>query len=194
MKKNLWIRLALCFVLTGFLFTVSCSCPCPKKPVATPAQPSQEELAASKAAAEKAKMEEMAKQKAIEEEQLRQEEAERDKLAAIEEFINNDINFAFNCSALTSESQFVLKQKAEWLDANPDASVTIEGHCDERGTNEYNLALGDRRAQSAKVFLVELGVGESRLNTISYGEERPIDNGHNEQAWTKNRRAHLIIE
>ncbi len=195
MKKNLWVRLALCFVLAGFLFTVSCA----KKPMAAPDQPSQEELAAEKAAAEKvaaekAKLEEMAKQKAIEEEQLRQEEAERDKLAAIEEFINNDINFAFDCSALTSESQFVLKQKAEWLEANTDASVTIEGHCDERGTNEYNLALGDRRAQSAKAFLVELGVGESRLNTISYGEERPTDNGHNEQAWTKNRRAHLIIE
>ena len=191
MKKNLWIRLALCFVLTGFLFTVSCA----KKPVATSVQPSQEELAASKAAyAKKVKMEEMERQKAIEEEKLRQEEVERDRLAAIEEFINNDIHFAFDCSALNSASQSVLKQKAVWLDANADASVTIEGHCDERGTNEYNLALADRRAQSAKAFLIELGVEKSRINTISYGEERPIDDGHNEQAWTKNRRAHFIIE
>ena len=71
--------------------------------------------------------------------------------------------------------------------------VTIEGHCDERGTNEYNLALGERRAGSAKTFLMDLGIEGSRLDCISYGEERPVDPGHNEEAWAKNRRGHFTI-
>jgi peptidoglycan-associated lipoprotein len=69
----------------------------------------------------------------------------------------------------------------------------IEGHCDERGTGEYNLALGERRANSAKKYLISLGIEPSRISTISYGEERPFDQGHNEDAWTKNRRAHFVI-
>ena len=78
--------------------------------------------------------------------------------------------------------------------ANTNVSVIIEGHCDERGTNEYNMALGDRRASSAKSFLVDLGVESRRLTTISYGEEKPIDPAHNEAAWAKNRRAHFVID
>ena len=73
------------------------------------------------------------------------------------------------------------------MKANPNDSVLIEGNCDERGTNEYNIALGDRRTNSAKKFLVILGISESRIKTISYGEERPLDSGHNESAWAKNR-------
>ena len=78
--------------------------------------------------------------------------------------------------------------------AHPDVSVIIEGHCDERGTSEYNMALGDRRAQSAKSYLVDLGIGSRRLMTISYGEERPLDPSHNERAWAKNRRDQFVIE
>jgi peptidoglycan-associated lipoprotein len=76
---------------------------------------------------------------------------------------------------------------------NTFATVTIEGHCDERGTDEYNIALGERRANSAKRYLVNLGVDSSRLETVSYGEEKPVDSGHNEAAWKKNRRAHFVI-
>jgi peptidoglycan-associated lipoprotein len=86
-----------------------------------------------------------------------------------------------------------LRKKAEWLINNPEATATIEGHCDERGTNEYNLALGDRRAESAKTFLMDLGVKGSKLSSISYGEERPVDPAHNEEAWAKNRRGHFTI-
>ena len=85
-------------------------------------------------------------------------------------------------------------QKAEWMRENPNATVTIEGHCDERGTNEYNLALGDRRAESAKAFLTDLGIDSSRLTTISYGEERPVDPRSDEEAWAKNRRAHFVVD
>jgi len=83
---------------------------------------------------------------------------------------------------------------SEYLRANPGVRVTVEGHCDERGTNEYNMALGDRRADSAKDFLVNLGIGADRLNAISYGEERPIAMGQNEASWAKNRRAQFVFE
>ena len=84
-------------------------------------------------------------------------------------------------------------KKAAWLRANANVTVTIEGHCDERGTNEYNLALGDRRADSAKAFLVDLGIAASRLTTISYGEERPLCTQKTEECWAKNRRDHFVL-
>ena len=75
----------------------------------------------------------------------------------------------------------------------PKVKIQIEGHCDERGTAEYNLALGERRSNSAKKYLISLGVPEGRISTISYGKEKPLDPGHNEEAWAKNRRDHFII-
>ena len=105
-----------------------------------------------------------------------------------------DIYFEFDRSTLTAESQEILRKKAQWLKVNRDAKVVIEGHCDNRGTNEYNLALGDRRAASTKAFLVNLGISPSRMVTISYGEERPLMHGQNEAAWSKNRRAHFEVE
>jgi peptidoglycan-associated lipoprotein len=94
---------------------------------------------------------------------------------------------------LSAQAQEILRKKAQWLKENSAVSVTIEGHCDNRGTNEYNLALGDRRAYSAKVFLIDLGIAETRLQTLSFGEERPLDPGETEEAWAKNRRAHFVI-
>jgi peptidoglycan-associated lipoprotein len=105
-----------------------------------------------------------------------------------------DIYFEFDRSTLTAESQEILTKKAMWLKANRNVKVVIEGHCDNRGTNEYNLALGDRRAASTKAFLVNMGITPSRLITISYGEERPLVDGQNEEAWAKNRRAHFEVE
>jgi len=81
-----------------------------------------------------------------------------------------------------------------WMRENPGVSVLIEGHCDERGTEEYNIALGQRRAESVKMFLVDTGISASSLNTISYGEEQPLDSGKTESAWAKNRRAHFRIQ
>jgi len=104
-----------------------------------------------------------------------------------------DINFEFDKSSLTVQAQEILRENAQWLADNPTVNVEIEGHCDERGTIEYNLALGDRRAKSARDFLINLGVSAGRLSTISYGEEMPLDAGHNEAAWAKNRRAHFTI-
>jgi peptidoglycan-associated lipoprotein len=184
MRKKLLINLAMVLVIPGFLFTVSCA----KKTIRADTSLTQQ---AEEAAAEKAKQEELARQQAIEEQRIR-EETER-KAAARNMFLNEDIFFEFDSAVLLAEAQAILKTKAEWLTNNPDVTATIEGHCDERGTNEYNLALGDRRASSAKTFLMDLGISGSRLSCISYGEERPVDPGHNEEAWSKNRRGHFII-
>uniref|UniRef100_A0A7C4RU44 Peptidoglycan-associated lipoprotein Pal n=1 Tax=Desulfatirhabdium butyrativorans TaxID=340467 RepID=A0A7C4RU44_9BACT len=101
--------------------------------------------------------------------------------------------FEYDSSALLPEARELLKRKAEFLMANPQISIVIEGHTDERGTSEYNIALGERRAESVRSFLEGLGVAASRMSTVSYGEEKPIDPGHNEAAWAKNRRAHIEI-
>jgi len=113
--------------------------------------------------------------------------------AASAMIMQEDIYYDFDKSTLRPAAQDDLMKKAAWLRANPNAAVTIEGHCDERGTNEYNLALGDRRADSAKSYLVDLGIAASRLTTVSYGEERPVCSQQNEECWSKNRRAHFVV-
>ena len=139
------------------------------------------------------------KRNAIQEETIQDErlsESERKERTRVERdmFENDDVQFEFDSAKLSMEAQDILRQKAEWLKENPRAKIIIEGHCDERGTNEYNLALGDRRAFSAKTFLVDLGIATSRLTTVSYGEESPIDSPADEDAWAKNRRAHFVIK
>jgi len=104
-----------------------------------------------------------------------------------------DAFYSFDESTLTTDAQSALTSSATWLKKNSQYNLLIEGHCDERGTEQYNLALGDRRANSAKEYIVALGVDVSRIRTVSYGEERPFDSGHDEAAWAKNRRAHLVI-
>ncbi len=109
-------------------------------------------------------------------------------------FVSEDIYFEFDSASLVAEARDTLKRKADWMRANPNVSVAIEGYTDDRGTVEYNLALGERRAESAKSFLADLGIPASRMTTISYGKERPADPGHNETAWAKNRRVHFEIK
>jgi len=99
------------------------------------------------------------------------------------------IHFEFDKSRITEEARVILQGNAERIKQNPDVMIQIEGHCDERGTNEYNLALGLRRARSTREYLINLGVDPSKLTTISYGEEQPVDPRHNEEAWALNRRA-----
>lgn len=104
-----------------------------------------------------------------------------------------DAFFGYDESTLSSDAQAALSASASWLKQHGEYNLLIEGHCDERGTEQYNLALGDRRANIVKEYLQTLGVDASRLRTVSYGEERPFDAGHDESAWAKNRRAHLVI-
>jgi peptidoglycan-associated lipoprotein len=105
-----------------------------------------------------------------------------------------EVYFDFDKYDLRPDARETLKANATWLKANPTAQVQIEGHCDERGTNEYNMALGYKRAQSVKDYLVTLGIGAERLTTISYGEELPVCREHNEGCWQKNRRAKFVIQ
>jgi peptidoglycan-associated lipoprotein len=104
-----------------------------------------------------------------------------------------DIHFNFDQYDLDSNSKKVLEENASFLKSNPDMRVEIQGHCDERGTNNYNIALGERRAHSTKKFLVAQGVASSRVNIISYGEEKPFCSDSNENCWFQNRRAHFMV-
>ena len=106
---------------------------------------------------------------------------------------SNTVNFALDMYDIDPTARAILDSQAEWLARNPNVRITIEGHCDERGTREYNLALGDRRANSAKNYLAARGVSASRMTTISYGSERPVAQGSDDAAWAENRRAVAIV-
>ena len=137
----------------------------------------------------------------MKEEAITEEELARQQKIQIEEtlkeemakFENEDIHFDFDKYYIRPDAEEILKKKAQWLKEHPEVHLLIEGHCDERGTEEYNLALGERRANSAKEFLVSLGIDPKRISIISYGEERPVDPRSCEEAWAKNRRDHFVI-
>ncbi|MFH1076732.1 MAG: peptidoglycan-associated lipoprotein Pal [Pseudomonadota bacterium] len=179
MKKGLWSYCLLAAAILSLVFLVACS----KKQV-KPNAAADTEISGDAQAADRAR----GAEDDIAEARLRAERMAREGL------MNEDILFEFDKSRLVPEAKDVLKKKAEWLSQNPATTVTIEGHCDERGTNEYNLALGERRATSALEFLKELGISPDRLTPVSYGEERPLEPGHNEEAWTKNRRDHFDVK
>lgn len=107
--------------------------------------------------------------------------------------VGDRVFFAFDKSEISSEGRVTLQRQAEWLKKYPNVTVTVEGHCDERGTEEYNLALGERRATAARNALVALGIAPNRIKTISYGKERPIVLGSNEAAWAQNRVAISVV-
>lgn len=141
--------------------------------------------------------EELARKKKEDEERAKREVAERTRIAReqdlLKAFLAEYVHFDFDKFNIKDSEKPVLERKKQWMTDNPSAKVLVEGHCDERGTTEYNLALGDRRANACKQYLVLLGADSKRLSTISYGEERPIDPGHNEGAWAKNRRAQFAV-
>lgn len=180
-KKMITGLIALAFVCSSFLVMASCA----KKQIGVSegVQPTTKAAAAvtkpvTKADDDYAKREKdrQARLKALREAQM------------IANFEAQSIYFDFDKSDLKPAAKATLKNKAAWLRDHVAYVVRIEGYCDERGTAEYNLALGERRAHAAKKFLMALGVSEHRMSGISYGEEKPADPGHNEAAWTKNRR------
>jgi len=176
MRKNVWLALSLVLILAAMFFLTSCA----KNAVQSqPAQTPQSEL--PKAEVNSGGAAEPGNQATAPE-------------AAGAEFANENIHFAFDSAVLSDQAQRILTAKAEYLRTNPGLAITVEGHCDERGTDAYNIALGDRRAQSAKEFLVHMGIGAGRLKTISYGEERPIVQGRDEASWAENRRAQFVIQ
>jgi peptidoglycan-associated lipoprotein len=184
MRKNIWLAVVLAMILPAMLFTASCSKQMAKtQPV--PAAQSEVPKASDKSAVDS----ELTRRQR--EDRLRAEAAAQE--AAGTAFIDDNIYFSFDSSLLSDKARQILNSKADYLRTYPGVIVTVEGHCDERGTDAYNIALGKRRAQSVKNFLVNLGISTNRLKTVSYGEERPVAMGHNEASWTKNRRAQFII-
>ncbi len=201
------ILCCLALILTG----------CPKKTVMKeePSVTKADEAAAAAAAA--AERERVAKQEAeqrtlrekelkVREEAAKKSEAEKEfekSLVAkkypgiegevLESKLLKDITFDFDKYDIRPQESSILKGNAALLAKYPNMKIQIEGHCDERGTIEYNLALGERRANSCKNYLISLGISKDRISTISYGKERPMDPGHTEEAWAKNRRAHTVI-
>ena len=121
----------------------------------------------------------------------RQEASSMSEAARRAAFEDEEIHFDFDKYVLTPQAMMILDDKAAYLREHPGVRVLVEGHCDDRGSNEYNLALGDRRANSAKNYLVKSGVAESRITTISYGEEQPLCMQQNESCWYRNRRGHF---
>ncbi len=125
------------------------------------------------------------------------EEMEEEEPVEIEEeepLVLGDVFFDFDKYDIKAEYKKILTANAELILDSPNAKILIEGHCDERGTNEYNLALGEKRAKAVKDFYVAYGVPTGRLEMVSFGEERPFTFGHDEAAWAKNRRAHMVIK
>ncbi len=152
------------------------------------------EARAKREAEEKARAEAEAKAKAEAAAKAAKEAAAKAEAKVTEEFRLEDIHFDFDKSDIKEKDREILKGLADWLSKNKSAKIQVEGHCDERGTNEYNLALGERRAHSAKQYLVTLGVAKDRISTISYGEEKPLCTEANEDCWAKNRRGHFAIQ
>ena len=144
-------------------------------------------LEAERLARERARQEEEARLRALELERQR-------RAAAREAFLNDHVHYAFDSSEILPEAEVRLREKADFLAKNANMTIMIEGHCDERGTDKYNMALGDRRAMASKTFLESLGVSGGRMKTMSFGFHQPLDPGHNEEAWAKNRRAQFKIE
>jgi peptidoglycan-associated lipoprotein len=189
MKKGISLSLLLVLMM-GMVFFASCA----KKTDVE--DPMEIQMAAERARAEA----ELERQRRIAEENLQgsrlSEDAEADRIREGTErtrFLDAKIYFDFDNSSLSEDARIILLDQARWLKQNKDASTVVEGHCDNRGTEEYNLALGSRRAQSVKDFLVHAGVEPSRIVTVSYGEERPAVRGNTEEAWSKNRRAEFRL-
>jgi peptidoglycan-associated lipoprotein len=171
-------------------------CGCPSKPVHVPiAERVAAETPEDAAARERAQK---AREAGIQEEDLLRREAERRRLA--EEATRpqsaafKDILFEFDSYALKPGDGPTIQEIATYLNQYKGMRVVVEGHCDERGTTEYNLALGQKRAEAVKDQLTKLGIAGSRIRTISYGSEMPADPGHTEESWVRNRRAHVKVE
>jgi len=194
MKKSLIITLSLVFL---FILVFGCT----KRSIVRDYPQTREKTAAAKeSGTEGLKEEGMAtKGSTVREDLLTEGQAKSTAGAAKEQTaawkqagVFEDINFDYDKYILKPEAREMLKKDAAWLAKSKSYDVVIEGNCDERGTVEYNLALGERRAAEAMKYLIELGVDKKRIKTISYGKERPLDPGHNEEAWAKNRRDHFI--
>lgn len=201
MQRQCLMNIMMVVLVAGFVAMVGCS----KPKVAAPGGGNQVqggETDAQRAARLEAErvarlQAERIKAQQLEAQQLEAQQLEGRRQARIIEaksrFLNQNILFDYDSAELSGQAKVLLREKAAWLQANPSDTVMIEGHCDERGTTVYNLALGERRAHAARKYLVDLGVSGHRLGTVSYGEEKPLDPAPAEAAYRINRRAQFVI-
>jgi peptidoglycan-associated lipoprotein len=192
MQNIFRISLFLLFIIPCFVLNSSCS----KNKVEH--DPSLTKISEDETAklAEEERLKELERQLSLEEERIAAaaKEEERKMIVAREMLMDEDIYFKKGNYSLSPEAKEILMKKARWLQDNPDTSVIIQGHSDEPGSAEFNLALGEKRAGKVKTFLIKLGISSSRLIPVSYGRERPADSGENKEDRARNRRVHFVIE
>ena len=181
MRKHVGPFVVLVVILLAMFLTTSCA----QKKV------TQTEPEVQKVAPDTSKEDAELAARLLEEKRL-QAEAAKPKVVK-KEFKDENIYFAFDSSDLSDQARLILNNNAEYLHQHSSLTVTVEGHCDERGSEKYNNALGKRRAESVKKFLVDQGINTDRVLTISYGENKPVAAGRDESAWAKNRRAQMVI-
>ncbi len=199
MKNKLWIGLAFLFFIPGNVYLVSCA---GKTVEAEPSLSQMSEADAERQKEEESRLAEIKRQEELERQRVLEEgrlseasaEAEREMAAAMDMFENEDIYFSKGSYSLSSKAQELLEKKAGWLKKNPEISVIIQGHTDEPGTAEYNLAFGARRGGEVKSSLIKMGILPSRMTVVSYGKESPSYKDRNQESRRKNRRVHFVIE
>lgn len=188
------IRKRLIWVVAPLLLTVMYGCP-KKKPATKPADLNVETTTVAPPSTPTTDVQ-------APRDQTRQDQTEDPLLSQDMQIVNDelrrrgfspDVYFAYDESSLSDEARGKLSRNADLLKIQQRLNLTIEGHCDERGTSEYNLALGERRANAVKSYLASLGVGDNRMRTLSYGSERPVCTEHEESCWSQNRRGHMVI-
>lgn len=184
MKRN-YLGIIIMLILGLVFLTVGCAKKAPAEKTEEVQAPAQQEVKVEQPAP--------APEKPKEEAQVVAPAPMPSLEEAIKAFEDKNIYFDFDMYNLLEEAKATLAEKAEFLKAHPNMTIQIEGHCDERGTTEYNLALGERRAKAAHDYISTLGVAKERISIISYGKEKPADPGHTEEAWAKNRRDHFVI-
>jgi peptidoglycan-associated lipoprotein len=186
--KNVFIMIVL---VSGLVFAG-----CSSKHVVPPEQPAQLEMQKQAVVPAKEPPKQLPQRppENITDQQLAKvETTEEAPMYSEEKSPFEDIHFDYDKYEIQTDAQVALKSVSSWLLKNPSARLLIEGHCDERGTNEYNLALADRRAKSVRDYLIALGIASARVEMVSYGKEKPICTEHTEGCWAKNRRAHFVI-
>lgn len=187
MRKHVGLSVVLLVILSAMFLTTSCA----QKKV-TQAEPViQPEPVVQEVVPDTSKEDAELAARLLEEKRLRAEAA-KPKVVK-KEFKDENIYFAFDSSDLSDQARLILNNNAEYLRRHSSLTATVEGHCDDRGSEQYNIALGKRRAESVKKFLVDQGISNDRLVTISYGENKPIVPGHDETSWAKNRRAQIVV-
>jgi peptidoglycan-associated lipoprotein len=190
-RRFIMSRKAFCMVVIILCFGLTMT-GCPKKTVVKEEPSVKTEEPAAKREGEQAKKSEEKTAKEFEKTLVAKKEPGIEG-EVFESKLIKDIHFDFDKYNIRPAEAEILKENAALLKTYSKGKIQIEGHCDERGTTEYNLALGERRANSTKKYLLSLGIPADRLSTISYGKEKPLDPGHNEEAWAKNRRGHFVI-